>query len=52
MRMFVFYFVIWQLSRKRKVSVRTFHGKVMVDIREFWNDDEGNLKPGKKGGLS
>lgn len=32
----------------RYVSVREFRGKVMVDIREFY-DADGDLKPGKKG---
>ena len=28
--------------------MRTFKGRIMVDIREYW-DSDGELKPGKKG---
>ena len=38
-----------QLSAKRFVNVRTFNGKVLVDIREYYTDDSGERKPGKKG---
>lgn len=38
-----------QLSAKRFVNVRSFNGKVLVDIREYYNDDSGERKPGKKG---
>ncbi|XP_065911040.1 activated RNA polymerase II transcriptional coactivator p15-like [Dysidea avara] len=37
-----------ELSPKRFVTVRTFKGRIMVDIREYW-DSDGELKPGKKG---
>lgn len=33
----------------RYVSVREFKGKVLIDIREYWMDQEGEMKPGKKG---
>ncbi|CAL1265484.1 unnamed protein product [Larinioides sclopetarius] len=36
-----------KLARNRYVSVREFRGKVLVDIREFYEQD-GELKPGKK----
>ncbi|KAI5123933.1 hypothetical protein M0805_006348 [Coniferiporia weirii] len=36
------------LGRKRRATVRTFKGQVMIDIREFYGDDD-DLKPGKKG---
>lgn len=29
--------------------MREFRGKVYVDIREFYTDSNGDLKPGKKG---
>lgn len=38
-----------ELSPKRYVCVRTFKGKIIVDIREYWEDPNGDLKPGKKG---
>ena len=41
----------WTLAPKRFVKIRTFKGKKYVDIREFWTDDKGDLKPGKKGRL-
>ncbi|KAL8528760.1 hypothetical protein ACS0TY_006279 [Phlomoides rotata] len=40
--------VICELSKNRKVSVRMWQGKVVVDIREFYYKD-GNEFPGKKG---
>ena len=40
-----------QLSAKRFVDVRTFNGKVLVDIREYYTDDSGERKPGKKGSV-
>lgn len=33
----------------RYVSVRDFKGKVLIDIREYWMDQAGEMKPGKKG---
>lgn len=39
----------FMLSKNRFVAVREFRGRVMVDIREFYNDSEGDLKPGRKG---
>lgn len=29
--------------------MRKYKGKTFVDIREYYEDDEGNVKPGKKG---
>ena len=40
-----------QLSAKRFVNVRSFKGKCLIDIREYWIDDDGERKPGKKGTL-
>lgn len=36
----------------RYVSVRDFKGKVLIDIREYWMNQDGEMKPGKKGNLS
>lgn len=33
----------------RYVSIRDFKGKVLIDIREYWMDQAGEMKPGKKG---
>lgn len=33
----------------RYVSVREFKGKCLIDIREYWMDQEGEMKPGRKG---
>ena len=33
----------------RYVSVRDFKGKTLVDIREYWMNGDGEMKPGKKG---
>ncbi|XP_053557154.1 activated RNA polymerase II transcriptional coactivator p15 [Bombina bombina] len=40
---------MFQIGKMRYVSVRDFKGKVLIDIREFWMDQEGEMKPGKKG---
>jgi len=34
---------------KRRATVRKYNGKVLVDIREFYKDKDGEDKPGKKG---
>lgn len=43
------YVVMSQISNKRFVNVRVFNGRFLVDIREYWYDDAGTRKPGKKG---
>ncbi|KAG8444189.1 hypothetical protein GDO86_002513 [Hymenochirus boettgeri] len=40
---------MFQIGRMRYVSVRDFKGKVLIDIREYWMDQAGDMKPGKKG---
>lgn len=37
-----------QLTPKRRVTVRSFKGQPLIDIREYY-DAEGEMKPGKKG---
>ena len=39
----------FDISAKRRVTVRKFKSTILIDIREFYGDDESNLKPGKKG---
>lgn len=38
-----------QIGKMRYVRVSCFKGKVLVDIREFYIDKEGDTKPGRKG---
>ncbi|MXQ91178.1 hypothetical protein E5288_WYG006788 [Bos mutus] len=40
---------MFQIGKMRYVSVRDFKGKVLIDIREYWMDAEGEMKPGRKG---
>ncbi|XP_033634236.1 activated RNA polymerase II transcriptional coactivator p15-like [Asterias rubens] len=40
---------MYPLARQRFVNVREFRGKVLIDIREYYTDNSGELKPGKKG---
>ncbi|XP_015672501.1 activated RNA polymerase II transcriptional coactivator p15 isoform X1 [Protobothrops mucrosquamatus] len=40
---------MFQIGKMRYVNVRDFKGKVLIDIREYWMDQEGEMKPGRKG---
>ncbi|NXF38529.1 TCP4 polymerase, partial [Nyctibius bracteatus] len=40
---------MFQIGKTRYVRVSCFKGKVLVDIREFYTDQEGDMKPGRKG---
>ncbi|KAL3721362.1 hypothetical protein ACJRO7_033793 [Eucalyptus globulus] len=40
--------VVCELSKNRRLTVRSWHGSVVVDIREFYVKD-GKSLPGKKG---
>jgi len=39
----------YEIGRMRYVSVSEFRGKKMISIREFYQADDGELRPGKKG---
>lgn len=39
---------VCEISKNRRVSVRSWQGRVMVDIREFYVKD-GKQMPGRKG---
>ncbi|XP_075579847.1 activated RNA polymerase II transcriptional coactivator p15-like [Pelecanus crispus] len=40
---------MFQIGKMRYVRVSCFKGKALVDIREFYADKEGSMKPGRKG---
>ncbi|XP_009467401.1 PREDICTED: activated RNA polymerase II transcriptional coactivator p15-like [Nipponia nippon] len=40
---------MFQIGKMRYVTVSCFKGKVLVDIREFYTDKEGSMKPWRKG---
>ncbi|KAF8004617.1 hypothetical protein HF325_000074 [Metschnikowia pulcherrima] len=41
---------VFELDKKKQVTVRKFNGVSLVDIREFYSDkDTQEKKPGKKG---
>nr|XP_006118272.1 activated RNA polymerase II transcriptional coactivator p15-like [Pelodiscus sinensis] len=40
---------MFQIGKMRYVRVSCFKGKILVDIREFYIDKEGDTKPGRKG---
>jgi len=40
---------MFQIGKMRYVSVRDFKGKSLIDIREYWMNSDGEMKPGKKG---
>ncbi|GAB4855708.1 hypothetical protein Ancab_024351 [Ancistrocladus abbreviatus] len=40
--------VVCEISKNRRVTVRNWQGKVVVDIREFYTKD-GKELPGRKG---
>ena len=39
----------WELGKSRKVSINEFKGRMLIDIREYYTDQAGDLKPGRKG---
>ncbi|KAM3849934.1 activated RNA polymerase II transcriptional coactivator p15-like [Diretmus argenteus] len=40
---------MFQISKMKYFSVRDFKGKCLIDIREYWMNQDGEMKPGKKG---
>ncbi|KAK2880053.1 hypothetical protein FQN49_000631 [Arthroderma sp. PD_2] len=38
----------WEISRQRRVTISTFKGRVLVNVREYYEKDGQDL-PGKKG---
>ncbi|EGD94694.1 hypothetical protein TESG_02202 [Trichophyton tonsurans CBS 112818] len=38
----------WEISRQRRVTISTFKGRVLVNVREYYEKD-GQELPGKKG---
>ena len=45
--------LVAQFERNKKeevrVSVDTFHGRKLINIRVYYKDDDGTMKPGKQG---
>ena len=45
--------VVAQFEKNKKeevrVSVGTFHGRRIINVRVFYKDDDGTWKPGKQG---
>ena len=45
--------VVAQFEKNKKeevrVSLETFHGRKLINIRVFYKDDDGTMKPGKQG---
>ena len=42
--------IAWEISPMRRVTVRAFSGKKLIDIREYYqNKATGEAAPGKKG---
>ncbi|KAM3842384.1 activated RNA polymerase II transcriptional coactivator p15-like [Diretmus argenteus] len=40
---------MFQIGKMKYFSVRDFKGKCLIDIREYWMNQDGEMKPGKKG---
>ena len=45
----IIYMSLLQIGKKRKVAINTFKGRVLIDIREYYETGDGTEKPGKKG---
>ncbi|KAI3632234.1 hypothetical protein MIR68_009340 [Amoeboaphelidium protococcarum] len=44
-----YFFSIGNPRHKKRVTVRRLKNSTLIDIREFYEDKDGDLKPGKKG---
>ncbi|KAI3643947.1 hypothetical protein MP228_010111 [Amoeboaphelidium protococcarum] len=44
-----YFFTIGNPRHKKRVTVRRWKNSTLIDIREFYEDKDGDLKPGKKG---
>ncbi|PVH95609.1 PC4-domain-containing protein [Periconia macrospinosa] len=42
-------FVSLKANGTRRVTISDFKGKTLINIREYYEDDGGNMRPGKKG---
>ncbi|KAH3969271.1 hypothetical protein HBI80_032990 [Parastagonospora nodorum] len=42
-------FVGLSAGGKRRITIREFKNTLLLDVREYWTNDAGELKPGKKG---
>lgn len=38
-----------QFTQKKKIQVRSFKKEILVDLREFYTDNQGEERPTKKG---
>ncbi|XP_037033001.1 activated RNA polymerase II transcriptional coactivator p15 [Bradysia coprophila] len=39
----------WELGSKKFITIGDFKGKTYINIREYYTDAKGDVKPGKKG---
>ena len=46
--LFFFFRCVVKLSNNRRVNLSEFKGRLFVNIREYFNDQAGEPRPGKK----
>ena len=39
----------FDIGKNRRITIRKFKGNCYIDIREFYEDESGEKRPGKKG---
>ncbi|KAG4078501.1 hypothetical protein HA402_009213 [Bradysia odoriphaga] len=39
----------WELGSKKFITIGDFKGKTYINIREYYTDPKGDVRPGKKG---